>query len=74
VSFFNGVWVSDVNMVQGRRLGNWLLSRRRRLLGRWPWRLGRRGLCRTLGPGFAPAAKLLRSPPLRMWLAQLRSS
>jgi hypothetical protein len=32
--FLNGVWVFEVTMVQGRRLGNWLLSWRR-------WRLGR---------------------------------
>jgi hypothetical protein len=63
--FFNGVWVSDVTMVQGRRLGNWLLSRRQRRLGRWPWQLGRRGLRRTHGPGFAPAVKLFRLSPLR---------
>jgi hypothetical protein len=72
--FCNEVWVSDVTMVQGWRLGNWLLSRRRRRLGRWPWRLRRRGLRRTHGPGFALVAKLLWLPPLRTWLAQLRSS
>jgi hypothetical protein len=72
--FFNGVWVFDVTMVQVRRLGNWLLSRCRRRLRRWLWRLGRRGLRRTPGLGFAPVAKLLRPSPLRTWLAQLRSS
>jgi hypothetical protein len=74
MSFFNRVWVSDVTMVQGQRLGNWLSSHCRRRLGRWLWRLGRRGLRRTPGPGFALAAKLLWPPPLRTWLAQLRSS
>jgi hypothetical protein len=71
--YLNRVLVSDVTMVQDRSLGNWLLSRRRRRLARWLWRPGRRGLRRTHGPGFAPAAKLLWSPPLRMWLAQLHS-
>jgi hypothetical protein len=41
VSFFYGVWVFDETMVQGRRLGNWLLSRCRWRLGRSLWRLGR---------------------------------
>ena len=39
--FFYGVWVFDETMVQGRRLGNWLLSRCWWRLGRSPWRLGR---------------------------------
>jgi hypothetical protein len=67
--FCDGVWVSNMIVVQGRRLGNWLLSRRRWSLCRWPWRLGRRGIRRTHGPGFARAAKLLRPPPLWTWLA-----
>jgi hypothetical protein len=66
--FLNGVWVSDVTKVKERSLSNWLLSRRRRLAW-WPWHLGRRGLRRTHGLGFALAAKLLRPPPRRTWLA-----
>jgi hypothetical protein len=59
--------VFDENMVQDRRLGDWPLSWRR-------WLQGRRGLRRTHGPSFAPAARSLRQPPLRTWLAQLCSS
>jgi hypothetical protein len=58
-------WVFDDTMVQDRRLGNWLLSRRWWWLGLSPWRLGRRGLCRTHGPSFAPTARSLRPPLLR---------
>jgi hypothetical protein len=35
--FFFGDWVFDETVVQGQRLGNWLLSRRRWRLGRSPW-------------------------------------
>jgi hypothetical protein len=73
VSFFWD-WVFDKTMVQDRRLGNWLLSRRRWRLGQSSWRLGRRGLRRTHGPCFAPAARSLRPPPLRTWRAQLGNS
>jgi hypothetical protein len=61
-------------MVQVRKLGNWLLPQHLWWLGRSPWRLVRRGLGRTRRPSFAPAARSLRPPPLRMWQAQLRMS
>jgi hypothetical protein len=74
VMMFNGVWVLDKIVMQGRMPGNWLLS--------WLWwrprrprrRPRRRVLRRTHGPSFAPAARLLRLPPLKTWRVLLRSS
>jgi hypothetical protein len=63
---------SYLTVVQEQSLGNWLLSRHWRRLAMWLW--VQRGLHRICGPGFVPAVKLLRSPPLRTWRSQLCSS
>jgi hypothetical protein len=74
IIFSCGDWVLDKIVVQGRMLGNWLLSwlrwRPRRL-----WQRPRRTvLRRTHGPSFAPAARLHRPPPLKTWWVLFPSS
>jgi hypothetical protein len=72
--FFHGVWVLDKIVMQGRMLGNWLLSRLQWRSHRPQRRPMRRVLRRTHGPSFALAARLLRPPPLKKWRVLLRRS
>jgi hypothetical protein len=68
--FSQGDWVLDKIVVQGRMLGNWLLSRLR-----WQRRRPRRRvLRRTHGPSFVLAARLRRPPPLKTWWVLFPSS
>jgi hypothetical protein len=72
--FFHRVWVLDKTVMQGRMLGNWMLSRRRWRPRRSRQQPRQRVLRRTHGSSFAPTARLLRLSPLKTWRAQLRSS
>jgi hypothetical protein len=73
-SFFNGDWVLDKIVVQGRMLGNWLLSRLRWRPRRLWQRAGRRVLRRTHGPSFAPTVRFRRPPSLKTWRVLFPSS
>jgi hypothetical protein len=72
--FFNGEWVLNKILVQGRMLGSWLLSRLWWRPLRPRRRLERRVFCRTHGPNSVPAARFRRPPPLKTWRALCPSS
>jgi hypothetical protein len=72
--FYQGDWVLNKIMVQGRMLGSWLLSRLRWQSLRLRRLLERTVLRRTHGPNSALAARFRQPPSLKTWRALCPSS